>query len=409
MSVGTWGPGTGATGTGAHPFCLRIQGVCVIGSTVMESIVVSQSVSGNATLTFTLYDPDGTLAVPDGWADVEFADRTEAEWLFGGLVMGTTVRLGAASARWIDVRCVDYGVVLDTAPVLSTVDADAGQGAGDYGPHSTFQAIAAAAPLGGITALRWVAGGHGCLVSSKDGVDYTLFFANATETVGSPGVARSGLETYADRVEIIAITDPFYTLAPADVYVTPLRQLAALPAGATFSAAPLEVRQNPTTSAHVAAEVISLESDARVIESGIYISDSDTSLGGDNSGFALGTVNGYTVAPSTRSFPATVAAPGAWFTDEYLRAKRNPNRAARAVVTSAKNFQIGQALTVYYPGLGLDGTYAIAAVTTRFLGGTNYLRRSDIQFAASTTSQSGEVGTVSRFNRTRFARAGVRT
>lgn len=398
MSVGTWGPGTGATGTGSHPFCLRIQGVCYIGSVPIESITVTQSVSGNGTLTFTILDTTSALPVPEGWADVEFADRTEQEVIFGGLVMGTTVRLNAAGVRSVEVRCVDYGVLLDVSPLpveLTVTDAD-------YLVHRLAQRISGAAPLGGITALLYTSGGDGRVVGLVDGGHTGEYYQvpiapGATETVSANQPVRSPLSSYAARVEDVW-TAPAIP-RPADVYITPLRQLAVRPSTKTFGTAPLEVRHNPSTSTHVAAEDVSLDTDSRQREAGVYVADADTTTGGDNSGYVRGTINGYSVMPGTLSVPLPDDAQRDLEGTIYT-AGRAAAVTGRVVVVSVKNFFAGTALTVYYPNAGLDGTYAVHAVTTRFLGGL--LRRTEIQFG-------GELGTVAKFNRTRFARAGVTT
>jgi hypothetical protein len=276
-------------------------------------------------------------------------------------------------------------------------------------------AAAAASPLGGVTALEAASGQPGRLVSSVGTVAYT---APIEGGIPAWGTARSAMDAIARAVRSYDSSSGAYAAVDAVAWITPLRQLAVHPATHTFGAAPLEIQQNPTTASHVSAEVIERDRDHRPREGGVYVRDTYTAVV-DMSAFYCNPINGYTVAPGQTDgeIPDSSLVPpppliGESYVEQFATlylAGKGAVDSGRATVLSAKNFAPGQLLTVYYPGAGLDGTYAITSVATRFLGGVDRLRRSTIAFVAAASSPAVERGTVSRFTRTRLARAGVTT
>jgi len=329
--------------------------------------------------------------------------------------MGVEVSHFATLGRQMTIRCVDYGILLDVAPVTSALSV--GSSTTGNALVSIIQAIAGSAPLGGITATSYYPGWPGRVAVRIDesvlGQLYSVPIATGTSEVIDAGtMVLTALERYSGIAE-----DP-YAIAPrpADVYVTPLKQLAVRPSDKSFGAAPYTLC--PPTGGlgapiQMSAEEIARDTDWRTLETGVYVEDSDRVEPGVfyhtdpiDSGWYYGTVNGYTVMPSRIGAPLPDESQIAIEAGIYLE-KHGETIVGTATVTAEVNavtpilFVPGELLSVAYPVVGLDGDYIIHAVQTRFQSGTG-IRRTTIQF-------NGERGTVARFNRTRFARAGVMT
>ena len=109
-----WAPGTGAVGTGAHPFNLEINGVDLIARVDARSIDVEMPGPGNnGSMSFTVWDPTSSIPIIE-WDHVRFIEHAASRPVtFGGFVQAVTTTVWAAGGRTHVVQCVGYGVLLD--------------------------------------------------------------------------------------------------------------------------------------------------------------------------------------------------------------------------------------------------------------------------------------------------------
>jgi hypothetical protein len=109
-----WAPGTGATGTGVHPFNIEINSVDRISMVDIDSVGVEMPGPGsNGSLTFTIRDATATVIV-NVWDEVRFLEHAATRpILFGGFVQSRRYVPWARTGRDIIVTCAGYGILLD--------------------------------------------------------------------------------------------------------------------------------------------------------------------------------------------------------------------------------------------------------------------------------------------------------
>jgi len=146
-----WGPGTGAVGSGAHPYNLEINSVDWIASLRDGSLSIEMPGPGtNGSMSFRLYDPAVAVSA-EPWDEVRFLEHAAARpILFGGFVQ--SVRYSSQvgiTGRWVDIECVGYGILLERRVVPfwgganngSYMGYSANQYGGFSGPGHPIQAI----------------------------------------------------------------------------------------------------------------------------------------------------------------------------------------------------------------------------------------------------------------------------
>lgn len=120
----------GLTGLGAHPYVLLLNGLDVIkqagGSgfgVAVESIHVTEAGPGAiSSMTFTIDDPAGAVAMTDGIAVEYRASGTSDPPIFRGEVEGYAPTPAFGTGRSIDVRCVGIEAWLDRIMSLIATD-----------------------------------------------------------------------------------------------------------------------------------------------------------------------------------------------------------------------------------------------------------------------------------------------
>lgn len=110
-----WAPGTGATGTAAHPFNFEINGVDRISRVDRTSIRIRLPGPGeNGSMDVTLWDPTSTIDVVD-WDHVQFIEHAATRPVtFGGFVQGVrTEAWTSGRGRTHKLKVAGYGILLD--------------------------------------------------------------------------------------------------------------------------------------------------------------------------------------------------------------------------------------------------------------------------------------------------------
>ena len=431
MPVATWGYGTGATGTGTHPFSLSIQGPDFISWVPIESIRVDTSTESNATLEFDIVEPSamGTAPfTPFAFADVSLTDNTNAELVFSGVVVGVEeIALGVGVGR--RVRAVDYGYLLDVCPMKRGVMVGVSSGtpaAGDFNTYlyEPILATMGQAASGPITAARtnitwstWNPSEDGRVLYRAehgiydDVVGYVPDDAGTGDAINA-GNLRSNLDTITARSRLGRVSSKTldtYEVSPVVTYVDPERRLNVHPVDWGWGSAPFAIDNNSGTAVHTLA--LTVERDYTGLASGVFVSDSNTSSGGDNSAFYVSDTtktNGYFVCPDATDAPLASAANVPDAGGRYLSSVGYEVYRGQFAVISTSQLRIGTKLTITDARFAMSNTIVvIQAVSTQFLPGSSGARQMTVDFIPRGTSTTRRARSAQRAVRTGISKATV--
>lgn len=114
-----WAPGTGAVGSGAHPYNVEVNGIDLMADptakVLMDGLTIEMAGPGtNGSMAFRVWDPDKHITINE-WDEVRFIEHAATRSIhFGGFVQSVTMTAqGSPTGRWFDVVCQGYGCLLD--------------------------------------------------------------------------------------------------------------------------------------------------------------------------------------------------------------------------------------------------------------------------------------------------------
>jgi hypothetical protein len=361
---------------------------------------------------FVIDDIDNSMTIPPAYADALFTEHAVPvsspafestafeptafrvststadidEIIFSGLVIGTET-MTQATGRLIGVKCVDYGYLLDCLVTQADVIISGGAAIG-----TLVQTIMGSTASGPITALAlnnesapWAgsAAERIELVDAEGSRHQSLYDTVAeTDTISGRTSIRSALMGIIDRAYGL-VADPFIYEGRAMVaYVDPERRLNVWRASRNVGTAPYVIVEAEPGSGESRAESVTIVRDHTTLNAGVYLSDNDTSMGGDNSCFWVetGETNGYMIIRDTYADNMSSNFVREINARIYLDKSGTTVRGSLSVL-GTKNWRIGQQMTITNAACGLSAeTVLIHAVRTDFLGGQ--IRRCYVEFGA---------------------------
>lgn len=410
MGVGAWGYGSGATTGTDRPFSLQVQGVEFIGWVPIESIRVETSLGSNATCEFDLVANPPAISdvpfVPHAFADMTLYDATAAKLVFSGLVQGVEL-VGLANGDGYRVRCTDYGVLLDRCPMKRGVIVGMGTATVGSGPWAStwLQTVMGQAATGPITAIEAIEppshvgtndgriqGPGGTWKGVTTGWLYEPDDAGTGDSL-TAGVVRSNLETITERVlrqsALSALPDPPAEADPFFLWVDPERRLVAQAASTYWNTASFAVSTDSGPNAGTATPMnLRVEYDYTELASGVFVSDTNTSSGGDNSNFVIGDktlTNGYYICDEAIEAPLATGEDAVTMGNRYLYNEAPKIVRGELDVVWTASVRPGDRISITSAALGLSGYHIIHTVSTQFLPSSNGARLMSVTFTPASS------------------------
>lgn len=123
-AAGTVAPSV-TIGADAHPYNLEINGTDLIASMLSDSLSIEMPGPGsNGSMMFRLLDPTSAITISE-WDEVKFIEHAATRpILFGGFVQSIRYIADIGTRRWVEVRVVGYGILLDRKVVVSQAIGD---------------------------------------------------------------------------------------------------------------------------------------------------------------------------------------------------------------------------------------------------------------------------------------------